>query len=193
VKKNDDQNKDTDKKLIGPKGIQWENIVIIDCYSVDNEKLICKNGFDKPVQSYFADPKNPHDINKKYEKALQHLEKNNCAHIRVVYDAISDFLKFTDFELAAQYLRHNMGYEQRHNVDSLYLFRSGTMPKEQEEYFQWFTNGLAKLTRYEQENNHCLIEVDFRGPFKEPKKFLMDYDYNESIKQDPPSGSVTGE
>jgi len=183
-KDNDDKNKNDNEKIIGTHRIKWENIVIIDCYSIENEKNVWNTNIKhKEVKNFSADPKNPHDINKQYEKALKHLEKNNCKHIRVVYDAISDFLKFTDFELAAQYLRHNMGYEQRHNVDSLYLFRSGTMPKEQEQYFQWFANGLAKLTRFEQKNDSCLIEVDFRGPFKEPKKFLMDYDYKEAKKE----------
>lgn len=162
--------------VMGNVRIDWNNIVFIDCYTLKNERELWNKDIKKITNLDYADSNNPHELNRKYEQALRKLFKNNCEHIRVVYDAISDFLTFTDFHLATQYLRHNMGFEQRKKIESLYLFRAGTMPKEKEEYFLWFANGVLKMNR-KTDNSTSYIEIDFRGPFKEPQQFKLDYDY----------------
>lgn len=160
-------------EIIGDKEPDWKNVVFLDCYTLSGEKSHENKDLEKATKLYYADSNDPHNLNRKYEDALNFLrETRNCVNIRVVYDAISDFLTFTDFQLATQYLRHNMGYEQRKNLESLYLFRQNTMEKEKEEYFLWFANGVMRMTRESQN-----IRVDFRGPFKQPVTFFMDYDY----------------
>lgn len=72
-----------------------------------------------------------------------------------------------------------MGFEQRMNVESLYLFRMGTMEKTKEEYILWFANGLLRMKQETEPNKKEILDVEFRGPFREPKKFKMDYNYNE--------------
>ena len=127
----------------------------------------------------YANSFDPHDINKKYEKALKKLRDRGCNNIRVAYDSISDFLTFTDFQIATQYLRHNMGFEQRREIQSLYLFRSGTMEKEKEEYFLWFANGVLQMkSETTADPKKQVIDVEFRGPFRTPRTFMMDYNYN---------------
>ncbi len=172
-------NKMVDEGLIQSKtDVNWKNIIFIDCYTLKTERKLW-NGNMKDSPIYYADSYNPHEINEKYEKALKKLFTSNCGHIRVVYDAISDFLKFTDFQIATQYLRHNMGFEQRKGIESLYLFRMGTMDKIEEEYFLWFSNGLLRMKQGTNSKNGEMLDVEFRGPFSTPQKFKMDYNYNE--------------
>lgn len=172
--------KTSNPDIIGEKQLNWKNVVIIDCYTKLAEKYAEKKNLHLPCKIIYADPNNPHDMNKKYEEAIKLLRKNCCMNIRVVYDAISDFLKFTDRQLASQYLRHNMGYEFRENLESLYLFKSGTLPKEDEEYFLWFANGDFRILRKipeENDDKKDYLQVDFRGPFKHAKRFKLDFDY----------------
>jgi hypothetical protein len=125
-----------------------------------------------------ADPSNPHDLNRKYEEALRYLaNKRGCKSVRVVYDALSDFLKFTDVILATQYLRHNMVWEEQSSIESLYLFRSGTIDEDLKEYFVWFANGVLQIKR-SQANNRTYLECDFRGPFKQSLPFKLDFNYD---------------
>ena len=163
--------------------INWEHIWIIDCYSLSNEKALWNDKintkFDVNVNVETVDAYNPHELNKKYEHVLGEIKKSECQHVRVVYDAISDFLSFTDYELATQYLRHNMGFEQRENIDSLYLFRTGTMKPEKEEYFLWFANGIITIKRKNLENMDDTLSVDVQGPSKTPITFEMNFNYAE--------------
>jgi len=168
----------SDSNLVDASNLSWQKIVIIDCYSLNVEKELWNDNITKDVKVYIADSRDPHQLNKNYEKALRFLkEDRKCLHIRVVYDAISDFLTFTDLQLASQYLRHNMGFEQRQKIESLYLFRKGTIPKDKEQYFLWFANGTLELTRTEPSNGVVNVKGDFRGPFIAPKLFTMDYNY----------------
>lgn len=176
------EEKTSNSDIIGDKQLDWKNVVIIDCYTELAEKYAEKKNFHLPCKIIYADPNNPHDMNKKYEEAIKLLRKNCCKNIRVVYDAISDFLKFTDRQLASQYLRHNMGYEYREKLESLYLFKSGTLPKEDEEYFLWFANGAFKILRKTSVENgvtNDYLEIDFRGPFKQAKTFKLDFSYGQ--------------
>lgn len=101
--------------------------------------------------------------------------------LRVVYDAISDFVSLTDFQLAMQYIRHNMGWENESHVESLYLLRAGTLShKETEQYLFSFANGLLKLERTFSDKNdkRGYLQADFRGPFRiGPRKFKLNYQF----------------
>lgn len=166
-----------ENQIVGNYDINWSHMVFIDCYTLKPaQKLWNKDMI--PSSLYYADSYNPHEINKKYEEALKKLSDLNCGHVRVVYDAISDFLKFTDFRIATQYLRQNMGFEQRKHVESLYLFRMGTMAKTDEEYVLWFANGLLKMKQETDSTKKNVLAVEFNGPFREPQKFHLDYEYN---------------
>jgi hypothetical protein len=162
------------EKILGG-NCNMDNIIFIDCYSLNEERELW-NGKLKESNLLYANSYDPHDINSKYEIALNRLHDRKCDNIRVTYDAISDFLTFTDFEIATQYLRHNMGFEQRRKIKSLYLLRSGTMEKEKEQYFLWFANGILQMKAVS-EHEKELIDVEFTGPFREPKKFKLNYDY----------------
>ncbi len=72
-----------------------------------------------------------------------------------------------------------MGFEQRNEIESLYLFRIDTMDKIKEEYFQWFSNGLLRMTQETDPTKGEILDVEFRGPFRTPQKFKMDYNYIE--------------
>jgi hypothetical protein len=152
-----------------------DNVIFIDCYSINEEKEIWNKDVKKS-NLFYADSYDPHEINSKYESALNLLNDRGCDNVRVTYDAISDFLTFTDFKIATQYLRHNMGFEQRRKIESLYLLRSGTMEKEKEQYFLWFANGTLRMDA-KNENGKEIINIEFRGPFIEPKKFKLDHNY----------------
>ncbi|WP_406670712.1 hypothetical protein V7O67_02315 [Methanolobus sp. ZRKC4] len=145
-------NENANKKWVENK---LKNVVIIDCYkkltSEKKEKkyhINLNRPFDPIVKEpvLIADPRNPHLLNKKYEEALQRILKNKkCSKICVVYDSLSDFLCFTDREIAIQYLRHNMYWEEKHNISSLYILRLGTLDKLYEEYLLWFANVVIYL------------------------------------------------
>lgn len=164
--------------------VDLDNIIFVDCYSLNAEKELwnkksIRNKKLKKENLFYANSYDPHEINKQYEKALNELKNKGCNNIRVAYDAISDFLTFTDFQIATQYLRHNMGFEQRRGIQSLYLFRIGTMEKEKEEYFLWFANGVLQMKRkIIDPGKKEIIDVEFRGPFREPRKFMIDYRYD---------------
>ena len=132
-----------------------------------------------------AHPNNPHDVNKAYETALKSLKLQGCTRIRVVYDALSDFLKFTDQGLATQYLRHNMVWEDLANVESLYLMRSGTLDDVVTQYFKWFANGVLELkVKGSKAPGPKHLAASLRGPFKEPVEFDLDFDFNLLPKED---------
>jgi hypothetical protein len=179
--------------------IDWEKLVIIDCYSnlAKRDKAERREIKDIPKKSrmgvpkiLFADPSNPHDVNKKYEMARKYFFSDrlialregglHVSGLRVGYDAISDFLSLTDFQLGTQYVRHNMGSEDERKIESLYLFRTGTLPQAQtEQYFFWFSNGLLRLERVLPEANVVShLQADFRGPFKKgARRFKLDFQF----------------
>jgi hypothetical protein len=168
--------------VIGGAPINWKNLVIIDCYSSFVKRYDDYTGYRKkskslPFSLIRADPNNPHDVNQKYEQAVIFLKEKGCKNIRVGYDTLSDFLKFTDETIAIQYLRHNMGWEEINKIESLYIFRSGTIDEKLEAFILWFANGVLKMER-EESNHKYIINCDFRGPFKSAKHFKLDFDYN---------------
>jgi hypothetical protein len=162
-------------------------LVIIDCFTKfarQEEKSV-----NKGYKLILADPNNPHILNQRYENALKFLLSMRCTSIRVVYDALSDFLALTDVQLATQYLRHNMEWEELNNVESLYVLRSGTLPSELEQYFLWFANGTLRLTRTT-DGAKDFLQADFRGPFNHAVTFRLDYDF-KLIEQVRPAKSIS--
>jgi hypothetical protein len=137
-----------------------KNLIIIDCFTplaLENKKDDRVNGI------FYADPRNPHEMNKKYDYALSCSQsKKMCA----VYDALSDFLFFTDKEIATQYLRHNMIWEEKSNVYSLYIFRLGTLEELLEQYVLWFANTVISL---ETEDKKPVMKI--RGLLRDPQRY----------------------
>ena len=147
-----------------------ENLIIIDCFTPIAFKNK-KDDLEKGV--FFADPRNPHELNKKYNRALEHLHKNkNKKELVVIYDSLSEFLFFSDLELATQYLRHNMVWEEKNNVNSLYIVRLNTLEKSLEEYILWFADAVIYLKT---ENQMPLMRI--RGLFKGPRNYAIEYNY----------------
>lgn len=157
---------------------KMDNLIFIDCYSLNEEQELWNSDLNE-FNLLYANSYDPHEINSKYEIALNRLNDRGCNNVRVTYDAISDFLTFTDFEIATQYLRHNMGFKQRRKIESVYLLRNRTMENEKEQYFLWFANGILQMKAVSEDKKE-LIDVKFTSPFREPKKFKLDYNYDLS-------------
>lgn len=152
-----------------PHGIEKSpNRVDIDCFSSVAGK-IKKDDLKNCI--LYADPRNPHNMNEKYEKAINQLR--NLKGLCVIYDALSDFLYFSDEAIAAQYLRHNMFWEEENNVRSIYIFRVRTLKPELEQYIFWFANAVITLTTDKKTDTPLL---NTRGLFREPKCYKTDYD-----------------
>jgi hypothetical protein len=145
-----------------------ENLIIIDCFT----PIAIKSKKDKLKKGIlFADPRNPHQINEKYKQALKHLHKNKKKLV-VIYDSISEFLFFSDIELATQLLRNNIIWEEEKNINSLYIVRLNTLEKSLEEYILWFANVVIYLKT---ENQMPLMRI--RGLFKGPRNYDIGYNY----------------
>lgn len=155
-------------------------LVIIDCFK-ESKPVVARPGC--PVVK--ADPTNAHHVNQQYEVALAKLVAAGCTKVRVVYDALSDFLTLTDLQLATQYLRHNMVWEEMHHVESLYLLRSGTLNDETLQYFRWFANGELRLEGSGKAGGGPHIEAVLRGPFDEPRRFELSYSYDRVPQSKP--------
>jgi hypothetical protein len=168
---------DQEKTIIGDVEPIWKNIIFIDCYTLaseQNSEIFSLNKKINGMTPLYSNPNDPHHLNAVYEEALKILKGRKCEVVRVAYDAISDFLSFTDSQLATQYLRHNMGFEQRQKISSLYLFRKNTIEELKENYFLWFANGVLKM----EHDNNSNIKVEFRGPFSIPQQFYLDYKFD---------------
>lgn len=145
-----------------------ENLIIIDCFT----PIALKSEIDDLENGVlFADPRNPHELNKKYERALKRFHKNKNGLV-VIYDSLSEFLFFSDLELATQCLRHNMVLEEKKNINSLYIVRLNTLEKSLEEYILWFANTVIYLKT---ENKKPLMRI--RGLFKDPRNYDIQYNY----------------
>jgi CBS domain-containing protein len=185
----------TPQLLHGDK-LEWNNLVIIDCYTrfvkEDVEDIQIEDK-DNPeithrIKVLCADINNPHMVNHAYETAIDYLANKGCKSLRVVYDALSDLLVFTDLKLGTQYLRQNMNWEFGHKVESLYMFRAGVLPEETEEYFLWFFHGTLKMKRVMSEDGNSsndYIAADFRGPFKQAKSFKLNFSLEEKSDEKP--------
>lgn len=159
-------------------GMMLENLVLIDCFSRGTEQSVVREEIKKikpDLKVFFVDLIDPHMLNVAYVKSLCYL-KDRCMSVRVVYDGISDYFKFTDFQLATQYLRHNMVDGECAHIQSLNTFRTGVIDEKDEKYFLWFSNGTIKMTLPEIKSamGRKYRDVEFSGSFNKPKKFKMD-------------------
>jgi len=108
-----------------------ENLYIIDCHAhwtssggdggkqASNLELLRKG---KRLLS--ADPRDPVEVGDRYSTALTKLCAKNLSRVRVIYDSISDFLCYSDPQLAVQFLKHNMVWEDG-RAAALYLYVPG--------------------------------------------------------------------
>lgn len=152
----------------------FKNLVIIDCYTPLSSKGMPKRGErnHNKCRILEVDPRKPQKLNEKYEKALRIIHKRECRGVRVVYEALSDFIFFTDKEIAIQYLRHNMVWEEENNVESLYVLKPGVVKKELEEQVIWLSNTTFYL---KPAKNLESIDMTVRGLFYEPRKCSVDF------------------
>jgi hypothetical protein len=86
-----------------------------------------------------------------YNKVLTKALNDGANRVRVVYDSISDFLLYSDPQLAMQFIKHNMVWEDQNKANSLYLYipnvpRSNPVD---DEFLRW--------------NAYCVIEFKHDG------------------------------
>jgi len=155
-------------------GLQkFEQIIVIDCHSKWLEKEArhlhrCQfPEAHKPVQVLYSDPRDPFDLADKYKQALENLLRKNTQRIRVVYDSISDFLIYSDPQLALQFIKHNMVWEDRMRISSLYVHIPEVAPilKQQmidESFLTWNANCLISF-----EHNENKDGMTIEGLFSE--------------------------
>jgi len=152
-----------------------ENLVIIDCYTLLARRDEVPDDRCKVIS---ADPTNPHNLDSRYEAAHTYLREKGYTSLRVVFDSLSDFLALTDTLMGTKYLRHNMVWEEDSNIESLYMFRPKTLASEVEEYFLWFANSKLKLKGKKDPKDNYYLAAEFRGPFRGPIRFALDFEYN---------------
>jgi hypothetical protein len=120
----------------------------------------------------FADPRNPDEIDRQYSKAVKHLRETlQCTKLCVVYDPVTDFLNFTDIEMASRYLRVAMAWEEQKYIHSLYIMRMGVLDPRLEQYIFWFANTVITLKT--KDGNPTMV---IRGLDKSPRTYKIDYD-----------------
>ena len=148
------------------------NVIIIDCFSAITDRNIP----DVKCTVLLADPRNPFKLNSNYNIAIRTLkEKMHCKKLRVIYDSLTDFLFYTDIELATMYLRHNVVWEEQNNISSLYIVWPGISEKPLDDnYLKWFMNTLITMKK---EENFITMEVEDLFP-KMIKKYEVDNEFN---------------
>ncbi len=129
----------------------------------------------KDVMVLCADPRNPHDVNKKYERALRMALKRGHSSLRVVYDSFSDFLLFSDPELIMTYLRHNMVWEETVKIESVYILWPETLDKPvKDTYLVWFANTPIWLKA---EEDH--VQVTISSLFDHNVQYTVNQQYEQ--------------
>jgi len=137
------------KSLNGTKASEkFEQVFVIDCHS----KWLAKEArhlhecefpeAHSQVQVLYSDPRDPFSLADNYMQALERLLNKNVQRIRVVYDSISDFLIYSDPQLALQFIKHNMVWEDRMRISSLYIHIPGVGQAEgpktvDQNFLQW--------------------------------------------------------
>jgi len=135
-----------------------ESVVVIDCHSKWLEKAgtpthKCEYELaHRQVQVLRSDPRDPFELSRKYERAIQTLMGKGVRRIRVVYDSISDFLIYSDPQLAVQFIKHNMVWENQVGVSSLYLYTPGVPHSSDENvvdesFLRWNSNCVIEFKR----------------------------------------------
>jgi hypothetical protein len=140
---------------------KFEQVVVIDCHSKWLEKQSFQShkkefpeGPDQ-VHVLFSDPRDPYDLAKKYKRAVKILLNMGIERVRVVYDSISDFLVYSDPQLALQFIKHNMVWEDETKISSLYVYIPG-VPKSAE------NNPVDEV--FLRWNSYCVVEFKHEDP-----------------------------
>lgn len=129
----------------------------------------------KNVTVVCADPRNPHDVNRKYERALRMALSRGPSPLRVVYDSFSDFLLFSYPELMMTYLRHNMVWEEMAGVESIYILWPETLDKPVKDvYLVWFANTPIWLKT---EGDH--VQVTISSLFDYTAQYAVNHQYEQ--------------
>ena len=165
-------------KRHSPENADFNNLIIVDCYSMVYSKCPAPNAVDN-YRVLYVDPRNPHEFNKAYEQGIRILSRKKVWGIRVVYEAFSDFLYLTDRDIAIQYMRHNVVWEEDHGLEAIYVLKRGTIEKEHEEHLIWFSNTTIQMEYIPSEvDNKETLRIKIRGLFREPKEFTSDFNFN---------------
>lgn len=173
-----DYNETSDGKV--PK--KFDQIVVIDCHSkwlekeaLQSEKKEFPEGPGQ-VHVLFSDPRDPYDLAKQYKRAVEKLLAMGIERIRVVYDSISDFLVYSDPQLALQFIKHNMVWEDEMKISSLYLYIPG-VPKAEgknpvdEDFLRW--------------NSYCVVEFKHQKPDTMILEGLLDKKIQKKVQCTP--------
>jgi hypothetical protein len=129
----------------------------------------------------YADPRNPDEIDREYARAVHHLfHERGCTRLCVVYDPVTDFLYFTDVEVASRYLRVTMAWEQMKNIHSLYILRPGVLDPMLEQYILWYASTVISL-----KNEKGKASMEIRGMDRTPISRRVDYSLH--CRKPPPS------
>lgn len=136
--------------------------------------LKAKTGMYPVDNVFYADPRNPDDIDLQYSRAVKLMKKKfNKTKLCVVFDPVSDFLYFSDIEMASRYLRVAMAWEEKTHVHSLYLMRTGVLDPKLEEYIQWYANTVVILKSDDKSQ-----KMTVQGLENVPRTDPIDYDMN---------------
>jgi len=148
---------------------KFEQVLVIDCHSEWLEKgarPLHKCEFTeahKQVQVLYSDPRDTFDVADKYKQALEILLEKNIQRVRVVYDSISDFLIYSDPQLALQFIKHNMVWEDRARISSLYVYipgvgQTGGQETVDENFLRWSSYCVISFEHEEQKPDTMMIE-----------------------------------
>jgi hypothetical protein len=132
------------------------NLCIIDCHAHwtssggDVGEQASNLSFLRDRKQLFsADPRDPIEVGARYYTALEKLQALEVPRIRVVYDSISDFLCYSDPQLAVQFLEHNMVWEDN-RVAAVYLYirgvpATGFGSQVDQRFMEWHANSKVEF------------------------------------------------
>jgi hypothetical protein len=102
-------------------------------------------------------------LSRQYKGALEEFVGKGIRRIRVVYDSISDFLIYSDPQLAVQFIKHNMVWEDQMKVSSLYVYIPGVpQPREEnpvdEGFLRWNSYCVVEFKHLKQGKDAMILE-----------------------------------
>jgi hypothetical protein len=169
---------------------KFKYVNVIDCHSNWLEKNArpphaCKfTEAHKQIEVLYSDPRNPFDLSNKYKKAIQNLLDNNITSVRVIYDSISDFLIYSDPQIAVQFVKHNMVWEDEVKASSLYIYIPDVPPSKEgnlvdESFLKWNSYCVAQFDHKDSKTKSKVSDTMFlEGLFPEQKLIKVRSDDN---------------
>ena len=111
----------------------------------------------------YSDPRDAIQLAESYKRALKSLLDVKVRSLRVVYDSISDFVEYSDPQLALQFIKHNMVWEDWNRANSLYLYvQNVPQPSSQNpvdrEFLRW--------------NSYCELSLEYDSKIQSEKMFI---------------------